>query len=444
MSENAFGEELWAESIRAKRRRLCWTQNELARRLEQAADPKTRASLPSRASIVREIRYHESGSHRPGPVYEELYRRVWSAELSGPAAAAPEVSDDCLTLAWIVGRLNQRVDRRTLLQLAGTTAAGLSLDPVDRLVRALSGTHKPDETTIAHLEDRTRGLHRLEEHRPAKALYPAVLEHLKEVTVLLESGLSDENRRRLAVVAGESAVLAAWFAWEQGDRQPAVSHSRLATIAARHASDPEIAACMSGYRSFMTGGDTIKSIGSLQTALAGLSTSADPATRAWLLGRLAEESAKLKDTGTAKPAIQAAEAAYAAADVSARPWTCFLDPGRFASMRLTVHSRLRDEDEIVRAVDEIELYLGPETEVKKLCVVNAELALARYRLGDVNEAVECARSAFAATAELNAPLGWERLDTVFAEFASSPEQAARDFRSDYAASRPQGEQLSLH
>src|SRR4051794_25529305 len=67
----------WAEEIRTKRLRLCWTQNEMAKQLELAADANTRAQLPSRSSIIREIRFHESGTHRPGPIYAELYRRVW-------------------------------------------------------------------------------------------------------------------------------------------------------------------------------------------------------------------------------------------------------------------------------------------------------------------------------------------------------------------------------
>ncbi|MFI6705450.1 XRE family transcriptional regulator [Nonomuraea sp. NPDC050478] len=430
-----------AEGIRAKRIHRCWTQNELARQLELAADPRTRASLPSRSSIIREIRFHEAGTHQPGPVYSELYRRVW-ARNPEPAEGSPtELPTDHIALAWTIGRLNLRVDRRTVLQLAATAVASAALDPAQRLLRALAGDHRPDATTIAHLEDRTRGFHRLEEHIPAKDLYPALIRHLNEVSALLESGLPDLHRRRLAVVAGESAILAAWFAWEQGDEHMTASHIRLADAAAKHANDDSIAACMAGYRSYMAGENSIQRTQFIQRGL-GRIGEGDPATRAWLLARHAEETALLGDHRGALNSIRQAADVYAGADINARPWTCFLDPGRFASMSLTVYSRLRRHDDSATAMGEIALHLGPTTEVKKLCVVAAEMALAQYRLGDVTEAVDSARSALDATTAMNFPLGWERLDNVAAELKPSRTQAAREFHSEYVATRPSRKQPS--
>lgn len=440
MSENGARPD-WVEDIRAKRLRRCWTQNELARQLELVADARTRATLPSRSSIIREVRFHEAGAHQPGPVYAELYRRVWvqnpEPEAESPSAAA----GGHMALAWTVGRLNLRVDRRTVLHLAATAAAGAALDPAQRLMRALAGDHRPDDTTIAHLEDRTRGFHRIEEHIPAKSLYPALLSHLNEVSTLLESGLPDAHRKRLAVVAGESAILAAWFAWELGDEHMTASHTRLANIAAQHANDHSIAACMAGYRSYMTGGNGARSIRLIQWALDRIGEG-DPATRAWLLARHAEETALLGEHRDALRSIREAVDIHAGADINARPWTCFLDPGRFASMSLTVYSRLRRQDDSAAAMDEIALHLGPTTEVKKLCVVKAEMALAQYRLGDVTEAVTCARSALDATTAMDFPLGWERLDNVAAELKPSRTQVATEFRTEYAATRRSGRQTS--
>ncbi len=441
MSENGVRPN-WAEGIRAKRLHRCWSQNELARQLELAADSRTRASLPSRSSIIREIRFHEAGTHRPGPVYAELYRRVWTRYPEPRTESPTELPGDHLALAWTVGRLNLRMDRRSVLQLAAAATVGAALDPAQRLMRALAGDHRPDDTTITHLEDRTRGFHRLEEHIPADSLYPALLSHLNEVSALLEGGLPDHHRNRLAVVAGESAILAAWFAWEQGDEHMTASHTRLANVAAKHANDDSIAACMSGYRSYMTGRNGAQSTRLIQQGLNRIGEG-DPATRAWLLARHAEETALLGDHRGALRSIHEAADVYAGADINARPWTCFLDPGRFASMSLTVHSRLRRHDDSAAAMDEIALHLGPTTEVKKLCVVKAEMALAHYRLGDVTEAVDSARSALDATTAMNFPLGWERLDNVAVELKPSRTQAARDFHTEYAATRPSRKQPSL-
>ncbi|GAA2738001.1 hypothetical protein [Actinocorallia aurantiaca] len=112
-NERRCPEATWAQEIRTRRHRLCWSQKELARRLELAADDRLRSQLPSRASIIREIRFHESGTHRPGPVYAELYRRVWTAavpELDGyPGILRPSRSTDhsqtgAEELAWIVAQ----------------------------------------------------------------------------------------------------------------------------------------------------------------------------------------------------------------------------------------------------------------------------------------------------------------------------------------------------
>lgn len=185
----------------------------------------------------------------------------------------------------------------------------------------------------------------------------------------------------------------------------------------------------------MTGGDKARGARLALTALDRLGA-ADPATRAWPLARHAEETALLADHRAAPNSIHQVEEVYATADITARPWTCFLDATRFATMKLTVHSRLRREDDTITAMDEIVSHLSPQTELKKLCVAQAELALAHLRLGDVTEAVKSAKTALSATATMAHPLGWERLDHVIAELEPLRAQAARELRAEYAAVRP--------
>ncbi|MFI7045655.1 hypothetical protein [Streptosporangium sandarakinum] len=469
------GIPVWAERLRAARRDKLWTQREMAKQLADAADEYTRVRLPARDSLIRLIKGWEAGKHRPRDPYLMLYCRVFdmdeaglfpsdpagSAQSGQSAEAVPDEEEpaerrqahglsplkqavasdadnemfDPLTLAWTVGRLDQRVDRRTLLQLAATVAASRALDPAERLLRALAGDHRPDNVTIDHLEDRTRGFHRLEEHFPARVLYPALMTHLGEVSALLENGPTEALRQRLAVIAGESAVLGAWFAWEMGDTRRAASISRLVSLAAEHGQDPAIAAVWAGYRTYMTGNDNAHSVRLAARALERLEN-ASPATQAWLLARMAEEAALLGDRKTALAAIGQAEDVYADADINARPWTCFLDTARFASMRLAVYTRLRHEEKSVAALDDIMVHLGPEPEIKKLCVVKADMAIARVRLGDTTAGVAYARSALAATDAMASPLGWDRLDQVTEELRSSRTVAAREFRSEYAATRP--------
>ncbi|WP_326637001.1 XRE family transcriptional regulator [Streptosporangium sp. NBC_01755] len=340
-----------------------------------------------------------------------------------------------LVLAWTVGRLDQRMDRRALLQLAATVTASAALDPTERLLRALTGDHRPDSVTVSHLEARTRGFHRLEEHFPAHVLNPALMTHLGEVSALLESGPPEALRQRLAVTVGESAVLAAWFAWEMRDAKRAASISRLAGLAAKHGHDPAIAAVWTGYRTYMTGSDNAHGVRLAANALERLGDAA-PATQAWLLARMAEEAALVDDRNTALTAIARADEVYAEADINARPWTCFLDAARFASMKLAVYTRVHHEEKSVTALDAIMTHLGPEPEIKKLCVVKADMAIARIRLGDIKEGVAYARSSLAATDAMASPLGWDRLDQVAKELRDSRATAAREFRAEYIATRP--------
>ncbi len=169
----------------------------------------------------------------------------------------------------------------------------------------------------------------------------------------------------------------------------------------------------------------------------------DPATRAWLLARKGEESALLGDRKTALEAIREAEDTYLEANITARPWTCFLDPARFASMCLSVYSRVREEDRALEASRRVAAFMGPNVETKKLCVVQADMALAHIRLGDVSEAVKYARSSLEATTAMAAPLGWDRLDQVVDELSSTKVPTASQFRKEYAASRPKTEPPSL-
>ncbi|WP_157431949.1 XRE family transcriptional regulator [Actinomadura hibisca] len=423
------------------RNRLLLTQEELAKEMCDVADPRTRKHLPSLVNMARRIRAHEGGEP-VGARYAELYRRVWEKrrhELTEPGPLEPaeaQLAVDPLALAWTVGRLDQRVDRRTLLGLAAAAVTGIpALDPAERLMRVLNGHNRPDEEMVRHLEARTKGFHRLEEHMPAVQLYAALQTHLGEISALLEAIRSDTLRQRLAVAAGESAVLDSWFAWELGDARRAAESARLVGYASRAGDDPATAACMTGYQTYMTGNNPIVGMTLAQNALERLGES-DLATRAWLLARLGEESALAGDKKTALKAIREAEQVYEEADIRRRPWTCFLDPARFASMTLSVYSRIREENRAVGASERVSAFLGPGTETKKLCVVQADMALAIFRLGDETEAVRFARQALDATVAMAAPLGWDRLDQVVEEFASSKSPATRGFSQEYTVTRP--------
>ncbi|WP_214107277.1 hypothetical protein [Acrocarpospora catenulata] len=63
---------IWAERIKGERRRLGWSQNELAKRLTEAAD-QLGVRMAERASLIRNIKNWEAGVHQPRDPYPQLF-----------------------------------------------------------------------------------------------------------------------------------------------------------------------------------------------------------------------------------------------------------------------------------------------------------------------------------------------------------------------------------
>lgn len=177
----------WARRLRERRRAECWSQKELVRRLVAAADERTRARLPTRESMMREIRYHESGRHRPGPIYTELYCRVYGTtedELFGvvsepvPAVALPSLAPDP--------------------------------DLYARITRAIREPRRVDDATVRWLERCLAEHRRVEDTTGSGPLLPVVRAQLAAVADLAH-GATGARGERLVGLAAEYAQFMAWM-----------------------------------------------------------------------------------------------------------------------------------------------------------------------------------------------------------------------------------------
>lgn len=204
---------LWAARLRAERRDRLWSLKDLAARLRDAADPRTRARLPTPESLRRMIRAWEAGEHRPGELYTELYARVFgipAGELFAEhaQAAAGEADDelDALDLARRAEASDVGAETMERLELA-----------VDELATAYPGT-------------------------PPGELLARVRRHLGYVSSLLDVRKTLAEHRRLLVVGGWLSLLAATCHIDL--RQYPAGRARLRTAAqlAKHAEHAEIAA----------------------------------------------------------------------------------------------------------------------------------------------------------------------------------------------------------
>ncbi|ACZ91690.1 hypothetical protein Sros_9064 [Streptosporangium roseum DSM 43021] len=355
---------------------------------------------------------------------------------SAVAVGQPPRDVDVLTLAWIVGRLDSHMDRRTMLILAaGMTAetAATIADPWERLSRALTGPQTLDEDTIERLEARTIGFHRLEYVLPARAIYQGLTTHINELSNLLQSGPPDRFRRRLAATAGEAATLASWIAWDLKQPGQSASFERVSALAAKESGHPIIQACTYAYRSNAAEGHTAYE--AVRQAQQFLPAQGDDATRAWLLSREAEELAALGDRRAVDLLHQAEEAYGRARPHRERAWTRFLDPGRMAAFQLSTYVRLGDERQVIEAGQAALSAVAQDADHKKVAVIYADIAQAQLQIGDVAEGIAYARRALDAAQRGESTWGLQHLTTVEKALSTQQDQAARDLLGDIVSTR---------
>src|SRR5262249_19054028 len=106
---------------------------------------------------------------------------------------------DLLALARTMGRLDQRMDRRGVLQMAAPLAVAPALgvaDPVERIAHALTRPTGLTEDMVEYLEARSIGFHRLESVLPAGRIFRGLLAHLNEITTLLQVCPKAKDRLR--------------------------------------------------------------------------------------------------------------------------------------------------------------------------------------------------------------------------------------------------------
>jgi len=356
--------------------------------------------------------------------------------LAARTSADSPTMPDLLTVAWMAGSLNNHVDRRAVLQLAATLAAAPLLgveEPMERLAYALIGPAAIQDDTITFLEQRTIGLHRIEPMFQARLVHRSIMSHLREVTALLEGHPQDSLRSRLARITGESAVLAAWTAWDLGEAAHSARMYRITEVAARAADDPVITACASTFRSYATSGlaahEDARRL--LTEARRCLPDSGEDATRAWVLGREAEEAAAIGDPAASDLIRQAGEAFERARPQRERPWTRFLDQTRMNALELSTYTRLGNEQRVHDLADDLLATVTPAS--KRAALINADVGIASIRLGDINSGISYGRRSLDAVRASETSFGLWRLEELARALAQEPR--ARDLRAEIKQTR---------
>jgi hypothetical protein len=259
------------------------------------------------------------------------------------------------------------------------------------------------------------------------------MSHLREITALLEGHPSDPLRSRLARIAGESAVLAAWTAWDLGEGAHSARMYRITEAAARAASDPVIMACANTYRSYATSGPTAHEDARrlLAEARECLPETGENATRAWVMGREAEEAAAIGDLAARDLIKRAAEAFEGARPQKERPWTRFLDDTRMNALALSTHTRLGNEQQVHELADDLLATVTPAS--KRAALINADVGIAAVRLGDISSGLSYGQRSVEAVRASETSFGLWRLEELARALAQEPR--ARELRTEIKQTR---------
>lgn len=347
---------------------------------------------------------------------------------------------DMLALAWMVGRFDQHMDRRGVLQLAASLVAAPVLgaaDPIERIAHALTRPTGLTEDMVDYLEARSLGFHRLQGVLPGRQIFRGLLAHLGDITTLLQVCPNDNVRTRLAKTAGETAVIGAWIAWELGQTERAAALYHTTELAARESDDPALLACSAIYQSLIlyeTGAHR-----SARQKLADASQALPPhgnlATRAWLMAREAEDTAAMGDPAAKTLIEHASDLLNQAQPRQERAWTRILDPSYLAHMRLRIATQLADEPGIHQTIGDLAgagLRIGRAQTGQKL----ASIGLALVTIGDIHEGIQAGQQSLESIKITEARYELDLLTKLGAALTGTSPQE-RDLRESIRATRQQ-------
>ncbi|MFC4111078.1 helix-turn-helix domain-containing protein [Nonomuraea zeae] len=192
MSDNATA-PVWAGRLLAARNSKGWSQRELAQELARASDKP----LPELPNVIRRIRGHETGEHRPDAFYTQLYCKAFG-----------------LTEDQLFGTIIKPVPTLALPTLAPDP------DLYERITRAIEHPSRVDLATVEWLEHCLAEHRRVEDTIGSRPLLPLIHAQLSTVADLARGARGPLADRAVAALA-QYAQFLAWMC--QDSRQHAAA-----------------------------------------------------------------------------------------------------------------------------------------------------------------------------------------------------------------------------
>ncbi|MGW0482640.1 XRE family transcriptional regulator [Nonomuraea sp. NPDC003214] len=401
---------VWAARLLAARKMRGWSQRDLAHELVRVSDK----TLPEVDSLIRRIRGHETGAHRPDAFYTHLY------------CAAFDATEDQL-----FGTTTAPVPALALPSLAPDA------DLYERITRAIEQPSRVDLPTVQWLEHCLAEHRRVEDTIGSRPLLPLVHAQLATVADLARGARGPLADRTVAVLA-QYAQFIAWMCQDSRQHAAALAWYDRSHAWAVEAGDACLASTTLNMRAHQAWslGDAPRCV-----RLAEASRWHDGRTTYGVQGMAAQMAgrghAQLGEANQARTRL--AEAEHLIRTAAEHPedepaWMYFYDEGWFLMQRGMAELELDDGR---RAADYLERGLSalPDHYRRDRAWFGACLARAQAVQGDAEAAVATALDVAPGAAALNAYAVTE-LHRIAHDLAMAGAPGAEAIQESLAGSKP--------
>lgn len=397
-------------TLKAIRRALHMSQSEFAAAVRHAGG----ALGEPNECTKRLVQKWESGEHgAPRSNYKRALVSVTRTPYEQLGFAG--MPDIPVQVPVVVARAGELLPTRAWMRERST---GSVTDAAGRLVLALERPGRPSSGAVGIAHTYVERLFALEQHRPSRLIAAPATRHVDEVAALLAGTGRQPLRRQLMGIGGRAAAVAGWLAFDMGDAEAAHRYWDAALAAAREASDGPLLACVLTYLSYSAAerGDPATAWQLAHTAAAYAGR--DVRSRAWMVGRAAQEAAALGERSAALAELElavslGAELARATPGDHSEPWAWFVDAAYVQAMTASVYRRLGDSSAALAAAETALHALG-EHQTKSRALVLAEVACAAAVAGQLDLVERTALDAADLAVSLEATMTCRRLRTLVA------------------------------
>jgi len=262
----------------------------------------------------------------------------------------------------------------------------------------------------------TARLFDLEQQKPGRALLPAVVRHLSGIAEAVDRAGDEDEWRRLTLMHGQTAALAGWLMFEQGNVRGVHRHWDTALAIASYIKSDPLLACVQTYLSYAVAeqGDPTTA---WQLACTALSHSGnDNRVRAWMAARAAQEAAGLGEQAAAFANLDVAielanEIKPITPSDATPPWARFVDRAHVYGMVANAFSRMKiRSDALIAAIWASDTLSDGRTKARAQTL--AEIAYAFAAVRQLDQAMPYAAEAAELADQLGATLATRRLRAI--------------------------------